>query len=81
MKMRAEDELEREQDHYCRACQAQIRAAPKLVHYGWPGACRGFAAGDLWTGNLDRVTCSPCREEEKARTKPARNEHNPATEH
>jgi len=30
------------------------------VHYRWPVACDGFYPGQLWTGNLDRVTCEAC---------------------
>ncbi len=33
------------------------------VHYHWPAVCGGESPGDLWTGNLDRVTCYPCRYE------------------
>ena len=30
------------------------------VHYRWPVMCGSFSQGDLWTGNLDRVTCVAC---------------------
>lgn len=33
---------------------------PKTVHYRQPAVCSGFSAGDLWTGNLDRVNCELC---------------------
>lgn len=36
---------------------------PTTVHYHWPAACAGFATGDLWSGNLDRVNCEECLSE------------------
>ncbi len=37
-----------------------LAAKPDRVHYRWPVACGDFTSGDLWTGNLDRVTCAAC---------------------
>jgi hypothetical protein len=39
---------------------AELAAEPD-VHYRWPVACGDFTSGELWTGNLDRVTCVACR--------------------
>lgn len=38
-----------------------LAKAPGPVHYRWPVACGDHSQGDLWTGNLDRVTCAACR--------------------
>ena len=37
-----------------------LTATPDPVHYRWPVACGDFTSGELWTGNLDRVTCPAC---------------------
>jgi hypothetical protein len=44
-------------------------AGPRLlVHYCWPPACGdGLRIGEVWSGNLDRVTCEACRTEHRRR--------------
>ena len=38
-----------------------LESVPKTVHFMWPPPCGGFTVGDLWSGNIDRVNCEPCR--------------------